>query len=209
VNKTDLTDFAMILAGLGEVFGEAVSPVRARLYFEALSGLTLNQVRRASEAMVRGSRFFPKPADFLEAASHVEDGHLGPEQAWALVAALREDDSVVWTDAIAEAFGVARSLLSVRDHVAARKAFLEVYPGKVAAARRTGKGPVWWASLGYDRSGRVAALREAVEFGRLPATVARGMLAPHEGRDSPAPLPGHGTGAGRPAPDPLSPPVRR
>lgn len=188
MKKTDSASFASILAELGEVYGEQVSPVRARLYFEALRDLTLAEVRAAAAGLVKASHFFPKPADLLELAATLhEDGHLGPEEAWALVAGLREEDSVVWTDEIAQAFGVARRLLQIGDPVGGRKAFLEVYPKKLAAARQANRAPVWWASLGYDNAGRVSTLRAAVEKNQLPAGAARAMLGPHEWPDAPAP----------------------
>ena len=48
--------FAAVLAELGEVFSEQVSHARARLYFEALSGLTLGQVREAARRIIATSR---------------------------------------------------------------------------------------------------------------------------------------------------------
>lgn len=81
MEKSDSGMFAAVLAELGEVYGEAVSPVRARLYFEALSDLTLAEVRGAAARIVKASHFFPKPADFLEAIHGSEADHA--EQAWA------------------------------------------------------------------------------------------------------------------------------
>lgn len=66
MTRADATAFASELAGLAEVFGEQVSQVRTQLYFEALSGLTLDEVRVAVRAAIRGCRFFPKPAELIE-----------------------------------------------------------------------------------------------------------------------------------------------
>jgi predicted DNA-binding protein YlxM (UPF0122 family) len=111
----------------------------------------------------------------------LDDGHPGPESAWAMVAHLTEDTSVVWTDEIAKSFGLVRNML--HDHVAARMAFLEDYRRRLAKARTQRRRPVWWASLGQDASGRASVLAEAVELGRLPVLAARGMLPPHEWRE--------------------------
>lgn len=110
----------------------------------------------------------------------LDDGHPGPETAWAMVATLREEDSLVWTNEIALAYGTVRDLLSVGDLVAARMGFLEGYRRLLSEARYHRRGPVWMASLGYDASGRVAALKAAVEAGRLPVWQARMMVARHE-----------------------------
>lgn len=83
MTPSDAGMFATVLAELGEVYSEAVSPVRARLYFEALSDLTLDEVRAAAVRVVKTSRFFPKPAELLEAIQGSESDHA--EQAWALV----------------------------------------------------------------------------------------------------------------------------
>ena len=104
----------------------------------------------------------------------LDDGHPGPESAWALVAKLDEGASVVWTDEICQAFAGVRGLLE--DRVQARMAFLEVYRAKLAEARSVGRAPHWWASLGWDPSGRQAALSEAVELRRLTVQQAMAML---------------------------------
>ena len=106
----------------------------------------------------------------------LEDGHLGPEEAWALVYGLDEDATVVWTQEIAEAYGLVRGMLA--DQVAARMAFLENYRRRLAKARLERRPPVWWASLGHDPSRRASVLEEAQRLGRLPAPVVRGLLPP-------------------------------
>ena len=106
----------------------------------------------------------------------LDDGHPGPEVAWAMVYGLEEDDSVVWTQEIAESYGLVRGML--RDQVAARVAFLEAYRRRLAKARRERRPPVWWASLGFDAGKRAAVLEEAVRLGRLAAPTLREMLPP-------------------------------
>lgn len=100
-------------------------------------------------------------------------GHPGPEEAWSLVnrALANEQVSIVWTDPMREAMGVARNLSS--DPVAARMAFKETYVRLVSEARAV-KAPVQWSvSLGYDPVLREQAQLEAVNRNRgaigLPA----------------------------------------
>jgi hypothetical protein len=106
----------------------------------------------------------------------LDDGHPGPESAWAMVGELDEDQTVVWTDEIAGAWQVSRGLRS--DDVARRMAFLEDYRKRLARARLARARPIWWASLGQDASQRAAALEEGVRLGRLPAPMVRRMLPP-------------------------------
>lgn len=108
----------------------------------------------------------------------LDDGHPGPETAWAMVARLDDDASVVWTEDIAQAFGVVRRMLD--DRVGARLAFLEDYRKRLAKARRDKRTPVWWASLGHDPAGRAAAVQEAFKLNRLTAAQVQGCLPPHE-----------------------------
>lgn len=117
-----------------------------------------------------------RPLTLVSILERLEEGHLGPEEAWALVASLDEGGSVVWTDEIAEAYGVALGVLP--DRVGARMAFLEVYRRLVAQARQEGRPATWWASLGWDVTGRVGPVVDAVARGHLPQRVAMDALPP-------------------------------
>src|SRR5579875_1878473 len=123
-------------------------------------------------------------ADILD---RLPGAHPGPDEAWALVAPALADErvTVVWTDAMAEAAGVARALAA--DPIAARKAFQEAYAVAVGRARAQGQGlPRWWVSLGTDRAGAEPVIREAVHAGRLSAQAARHYV-PLLGEAAPGP----------------------
>lgn len=116
-------------------------------------------------------------ADIIE---RIPGGHPGPEEAWALVSTSMANEavSIVWTDEMREAFGVAVALAD--DPVAARMAFKEAYARVVSEARAKRKAPRWTASLGWDPNGREvaqleAARRNAIAQG-LPAPQAQPML---------------------------------
>ena len=80
-----------------------------------------------------------------------------------------EHTSVVMTNEMAEALGIAQSLLDSGDDVGARMAFKSAYNRIVEANSRIGKAPEWFASLGWDKNGREQVLLDAVEKGRLTA----------------------------------------
>lgn len=83
MTAADSKAFAAILHGLAEIYGEAVSPLRAELYFRALDDLSLEDVKRAANLHSRRSKFFPKPAELREAVTGpVEDR---AELAWSAV----------------------------------------------------------------------------------------------------------------------------
>jgi hypothetical protein len=95
-----------------------------------------------------------------------DDGRPEPETAWAMCPK-SEDASVVWTQEMAAAHGIAKTLLDDGDAIAARMAFRETYVSEVSRARREGRPARWEVSLGFDKDGRVPVLAEAVEKGRI------------------------------------------
>lgn len=109
--------------------------------------------------------------------SRLDDGRPGADEAWAMIPR-DEYRSVVWTDEMATAYGVAAPLLAEGDQVAARMAFREAYQAAVSRARDANRQPTWRPSLGWDPAGREAVLRDAVEKGRLPGPQAITAL-PH------------------------------
>lgn len=103
-------------------------------------------------------------ADILE---RIPGGHPKAEEAWALVSRVMRDEraSIVWTEEMAEAYGVACRLEG--DMVAARMAFKETYTNAVNRSRTEKPQPVWKMSLGYDPHGRQSAVEEAVSRGLI------------------------------------------
>ncbi len=112
----------------------------------------------------------------VDIMDRIPTGHPGVEEAWAMLSPClsNEKASIVWTDEMAEAYGVASHL--THDKIAARMAFKEAYSKAVAKARDVKKGPVWRPSLGTDPHGRQAALEEAVELGRLGLDHAKKLI---------------------------------
>lgn len=102
-------------------------------------------------------------ADIL---ARLPGGHPGVEEAWALVSKAlgNEAVSIVWTDEMREAMGVAMALAD--DAVAARMAFKEVYTRAVSESRAAGCRPQWTVSLGADPHGRALAQHEAANLNR-------------------------------------------
>ncbi|RQO57986.1 hypothetical protein DBR47_14435 [Paucibacter sp. KBW04] len=140
------------------------------LYFRALRQHDIDLVRAGFDAHVRDTtrgRFMPTPADVLAQIDAIAtNGRPGAEEAWAMVQ-IGEDETVVWTDEMAEAYGACTSLLQAGDSIAARMTFKEVYERLLALAKRTGKPAVWKASMGSDMDKRKRALTAAVAAGRL------------------------------------------
>lgn len=169
-------DVAKALVVAAEVLGHELSPVAALAMARELAEHEQQDINTALRRCTRELRGRLALADVLE---RLPGRHLGAEEAWALCPR-GEDDTVVWTDEIAQAFGVARPLLLEGDRVGARMAFKEAYARLTAA----GGKPQWMASMGHDTRGRVAPVMEAVRCGRLPRERAAVYLAGLPGGES-------------------------
>lgn len=149
---------------------EFSSPAAARMLAEDLADFPVPAVVLALTRCRRELRTFPTLADII---ARIDDGRPGPEEAWAMIPQ-DEAGSVVWTDEMAEAFGVARSLLD--DPVAARMAFRETYLRLLTEARTLRRPVRWTPSLGQDPSQREYAVLEAERHGRISAKHAASLL---------------------------------
>lgn len=80
MTNDDRAAFAELLLAIGETYGEPVSEARLEIYFRALSDIPFDAISRAADAHVRGSKFFPRPAELREAfEGNAEDR---AEMAW-------------------------------------------------------------------------------------------------------------------------------
>lgn len=114
-----------------------------------------------------------------EILARLDDGRPGAEEAWAMIPTI-ESQTIVWTDEMCEAHGIAQPLIERGDLVAGRMAFVESYRGLVIQARAEHKPVKWWASLGHDKAGRDGPIRKAYEAKRLTESQVRIFLPPPE-----------------------------
>lgn len=117
-----------------------------------------------------------KSIKFGDILDRIPGGHPGPEEAWAMIAKAMKNEALtlVWTDEMREAYGVACGVED--DPVQARMAFKEKYAQLVSEARAKGNNPTWTVSLGHDVNGREGAVLEAVQKGRLTLAYARKLV---------------------------------
>lgn len=83
MTPSDRKDFAILMLGLGETYGEPVSEARMEIYFAALADLELPAIRAAATAHVRGAKFFPRPAELREGVDGSAEDRA--ELAWVAV----------------------------------------------------------------------------------------------------------------------------
>ncbi|MCI1277556.1 MAG: hypothetical protein LKG23_01095 [Nitrospira sp.] len=155
-----------------ELVGQSISDEGAKAM---LAELSLYPERDVLSALTRCRKELRK-VTFADIIDRIPTGHPGAEEAWAMVSPYLSNEraSIVWTDEMAHAFGVALPLAD--DKIAARMAFKESYSKAIAEARDMKKVPIWRPSLGTDPNGREAALEEAVKLGRLSLDHAKKLI---------------------------------
>lgn len=174
--ESNRNEFIEMLSATLDLYGRKLSPGAYSIWFESLSAWPIDACRKALAAYVQsGGDKAPVPFDIIKIIQG-NDGHPGPEEAWAMLRSAVADESVtvVWTEPMREAFFVAVSLSD--DLIAARMAFKERYTAALADARETGHGPTWTVSFGHDKQGREPVLAEAVRLGRLSGPQVRELL---------------------------------
>lgn len=151
------------VAVTAELCGRTFSEGAARVFVGDLSAYPEPAVLAA---LTRCRREVKGVLTVQDVVSRLDDGRPGVEEAWASLP-FDESKTVVWTDEMCRAFGVALPLLDEGDKVGARMAFKEVYTKLCGESRDAGIPVQWTPSLGHDVDGRAVALSEAVAAGRL------------------------------------------
>lgn len=160
------------IAVTAELTGTELSVDAARMMVEDLSQYPVELVLKALTKCRRELKTRMSLADVI---SRIDDGRPGAEEAWAMIPK-DESGSVVWTEEMAEAYGIASPLINEGDAVQARMAFTETYRDRCAKARDAGIPVRWLPSLGHDPHGREQVLLDAVEKGRLTASHVEKLL---------------------------------
>ncbi len=172
----DVEPFILLLDEVMGLWPNAKEPTAGQktMFFRALADFTIFQVRSGFDAHVKDptrGKFPPLPADIIAQieARSVEDGRPGPEEAWAIARqASDENVTIVWTEEIAQAWGIALPVLNSGDDVGARMAFKEAYARILTEARRAARPTAWAATLGHDPAQREVAIAKAEAAGLLP-----------------------------------------
>src|SRR3569832_2178825 len=146
-----------------EVCGVVLSPAAAEMLAKDLAEFVERQVLAAlarCRLELQGALRLP------EILARIVVGCPGMEEAWAMMPK-SELASVVWTDEMAQAWGVASPMLAQGDLVGARQAFCQAY-AKAGLDARIHREPVrWLPSLGSDGASRERVLLDALEKRRL------------------------------------------
>lgn len=164
------------IAATAELIGREISPAAAVVMAKDLEEYPQEIAIQAMANLRREKTARFSTGSVIEQIEKLRpDGRPGADEAWAMIPR-DESASVVWTQEMAEAYGISLPLLNEGDQVASRMAFREAYARIVEANKLAGVKPVWQPSLGHDKECRDAVLANAVRFGRLTSDHAIGLL---------------------------------
>lgn len=157
-----------------EICGQSLSIAAARILAGDLAEFDENAILAALSRCRMEVQGRLKVGDIIV---RIADGRPDVDEAWSLLP-MDEAASTVWTEDMAQAWGMALPLLESGDGAGARRVFAEHYARAVQAAR-VRRDPVrWMPSLGRDMKDRERALADAVKKGRLSAAQVENLLPP-------------------------------
>lgn len=194
MRQADFSDFTTLLDCIAELLGKpSPSPAQAGMFFRVLADYPLETVRAALDAHLRDpnrGRFFPAPADVIakiEEAKESASKRPTADEAWAIsIKARDEADTVVWTEEMAQAWGICKPVMDCGDEVGARMAFRASYERLVADAKREGRPARWVVSEGFDKHLRLAAVQKAQSAGLALGYDASTLAIEYTGNSEPA-----------------------
>jgi hypothetical protein len=174
-------EFELELTAAMEIYGAAApSEATLRMWWAILRPYPIELVSAALSDHCRYNKFCPRPADIIERLESC-DGRPSADEAWSLaLQAQDEAATLVWSDEIAQSWGIARPILDIGDEVGARHAFVSAYERLCAEARRKLTRAKWVISIGTDKTARADVLTRAVEQGRLSVDQIRPLLPSQE-----------------------------
>jgi hypothetical protein len=187
MNESDFDDFCAVLDGVCTLLSRGAyqpNAASSALFFRSMQAYPLSAFRKALDAHMadpQRGRFVPVPADLIAQidGAAADDGRPGAEEAWAIaVRSTDESATIVWTEEIAQAWGVCSTVMQLGDEVGARMAFKEAYNRMVTDARRIQKPARWTPTLGHDVNQRREALARAETAGLLPCGEALRLAPP-------------------------------
>jgi hypothetical protein len=171
------------LAATAELCGSPLREAAIELLAEDLAGEPEGAVYAALSSCRRNHRGRLTAEAIM---SRLPNGHLPADEAWAIaIQAMDENETVIWTQQIAEAWGCAQLIMRDGDEVGARMAFRAAYERRITAARADGLHPKWFPSLGHDPEKRAAALAAAAERLRLPHLAEQAAIEDQAGHPPP------------------------
>ena len=184
LTRQDAEDLLDQLYATAEVLGNEIKPAAASLMIRDLRDYDRSEIEQAlarCRSEITGRLTLAAILERMPTAN----AHLTANEAWSIVLESQDENAtIIWTDEIAKAAGVANPILEAGDKVGARMAFIAAYEREVAASKAEGREVRWWPSLGDSKEQRREAIEQGVKDGRLPAPKVEHLLpAPEKPED--------------------------
>ncbi|WKZ84188.1 hypothetical protein N5B55_10360 [Ralstonia pickettii] len=175
--QTDTKAFIALLSRTFRTLRQPVpEPEILDVWWAKLAPYPIEAVAAAFSKHLDVSRFAPTPAEILEHLPKRGDTRPEVDEAWAIaIRAADEQETVVWTTEIAEAWHVAQPVFH-GDEIGARMAFKAAYARIVERNRGLNAAPEWVVSQGHDSARRTEVLAQAVREGRLQLANAKAAV---------------------------------
>lgn len=167
MKDSDKLEFYQILKEAFEIHEKEISNSKLNIYFNLFKKYPMAVFSSALLTHIERSKFSPKPADLKDIIDNM-DGRPDSNEAWSISQASKnEDETIVWTNEMQEAFGVATPILMMGDIQGAKMAFREVYE-KLVRKSRDNQIPIKWnVSIGHDKTRVNDAINQARYDGRI------------------------------------------
>lgn len=176
LNDIDTHWLIQQIVGTAELLGQEIKPASAAMLADDLScysreilAKALNRTRKEHVGRLTTKAIIDRIDELM--------GRPTANEAWSVaLTALDERKTVVWSEEVAQAWGVARIIAEAGDMIGARMSFIATYDRLVRTARDEFRIPVITVSMGWDADHRTVAIEKAVQLGYIAATQAKKYL---------------------------------
>lgn len=176
MNANDFSEFVEVWNVAQEMmpFGKTLSNAAMKVTFKLLSGYPFEHVAAAIYKHIETSDRAPQPSDIIKLLN-IADEHLDADSAW-LIVPKSEEDSAVWTDEMATAWGSCSKLYYSGDIFNATRGFKSEYKRICEISRLTNKPVNWTLTRGTNSELLKTCVEEALRLGRLKQDYANRVL---------------------------------
>lgn len=176
MNANDFSEFVDAWNVAQEVmpFGKTLSNAAMKVTFKLLSGYPFEHVAAAIYKHIETSDRAPQPSDIIKLLN-MGDEHLDADSAW-LIVPKSEEDSAVWTDEMATAWGSCSKLYYSGDIFNATRGFKSEYKRICEISKLTNKPVNWTLTKGTNHELLKTCVEEALRLGRLKPDYANRVL---------------------------------
>jgi hypothetical protein len=165
MKNQDKPKFLEIMNGCASAYRQVLEKPGLAIYWNLLEPYEIGAVEKAFLTHIRTKTFFPNPAEIISLLDFKKK-RVGADEAWA-ICDKDESRTIIWTEEMRQAYGIAYDLMADGDRIGARMAFKAAYERLCNESVMLDRPVKWSVSLGSDKQEAAQALKQAVELGRI------------------------------------------